>query len=170
MAISAEHRSKFAALHRSWWRLHMSERGIRTPNLPLAGQTLLLTASSLRLSFLSDIHSKLHFFSKNVNTFGSDLCALLMFFTSWNISAIGTYYSLIHVQCLWFLNFDFARTFKESLSFWLRKELIFLLILMKKCTCPFDYLDGFTHLRQKRVIKWSVQIKKKYFFNDRGNI
>ena len=24
MAMSAEHRSKFAALHRQWWRLHMS--------------------------------------------------------------------------------------------------------------------------------------------------
>ena len=26
MAVSAEHRSKFAAVHRSWWRLHMSEK------------------------------------------------------------------------------------------------------------------------------------------------
>ena len=26
MAMSAEHRSKFAALHRQWWRLHMSEK------------------------------------------------------------------------------------------------------------------------------------------------
>ena len=26
MAISAEHRSKFGALHRPWWRLHMSEK------------------------------------------------------------------------------------------------------------------------------------------------
>ena len=26
MAISAEHRSKFAAIHRQWWRLHMSEK------------------------------------------------------------------------------------------------------------------------------------------------
>ena len=26
MAISAEHRSKFAALHRQWWHLHMSEK------------------------------------------------------------------------------------------------------------------------------------------------
>ena len=26
MAISAEHRSKFAALHRQWWRLQMSEK------------------------------------------------------------------------------------------------------------------------------------------------
>ena len=25
MAMSAEHRSKFAALHRQWWRLHVSE-------------------------------------------------------------------------------------------------------------------------------------------------
>ena len=25
MAMSVEHRSKFAALHRQWWRLHMSE-------------------------------------------------------------------------------------------------------------------------------------------------
>ena len=26
MAMSAEHRSKFAALHRWWWRLHLSEK------------------------------------------------------------------------------------------------------------------------------------------------
>ena len=26
MAMSAEHRSKFVALHRQWWRLHMSEK------------------------------------------------------------------------------------------------------------------------------------------------
>ena len=26
MALSAEHRSKFAALHRNWWRLHTSEK------------------------------------------------------------------------------------------------------------------------------------------------
>ena len=26
MAMSAEHRSKFAALHRQWWHLHMSEK------------------------------------------------------------------------------------------------------------------------------------------------
>ena len=26
MAMIAEHRSKFAALHRQWWRLHMSEK------------------------------------------------------------------------------------------------------------------------------------------------
>ena len=26
MAMSAEHRSKFAALHRPWWRLYMSEK------------------------------------------------------------------------------------------------------------------------------------------------
>ena len=26
MAISAEHRSKFAALHLQWWRLQMSEK------------------------------------------------------------------------------------------------------------------------------------------------
>ena len=26
MAKSAEHRLKFAALHRQWWRLHMSEK------------------------------------------------------------------------------------------------------------------------------------------------
>ena len=26
MAMSAEHRSKFAALHLQWWRLHMSEK------------------------------------------------------------------------------------------------------------------------------------------------
>ena len=26
MAMSDEHRSKFAALHRQWWRLHMSEK------------------------------------------------------------------------------------------------------------------------------------------------
>ena len=26
MAMSAEHRSKFASLHRQWWRLHMSEK------------------------------------------------------------------------------------------------------------------------------------------------
>ena len=26
MAMSAEHRSKFAALLRQWWRLHMSEK------------------------------------------------------------------------------------------------------------------------------------------------
>ena len=35
MAMSAEHRSKFAALHRQWWRLHMSEKfssGTKTPN------------------------------------------------------------------------------------------------------------------------------------------
>ena len=25
MTMSAEHGSKFAALHRQWWRLHMSE-------------------------------------------------------------------------------------------------------------------------------------------------
>ena len=25
MAMIAEHRSKFAALHRQWWHLHMSE-------------------------------------------------------------------------------------------------------------------------------------------------
>ena len=32
MAMSAEHRSKFAALHREWWRLHIGEKfssGIR---------------------------------------------------------------------------------------------------------------------------------------------
>ena len=26
MAMSAEHRSKFAALRRQWWRLHISEK------------------------------------------------------------------------------------------------------------------------------------------------
>ena len=26
MAISAEYRSKFAAIHRLWWRLHMNEK------------------------------------------------------------------------------------------------------------------------------------------------
>ena len=26
MAMSAEHRSKFAALHRQWWRLRMKEK------------------------------------------------------------------------------------------------------------------------------------------------
>ena len=26
MAMSAKHRSKFAALHQWWWRLHMSEK------------------------------------------------------------------------------------------------------------------------------------------------
>ena len=26
MAMTTEHRSKFAALHRQWWRLHMSEK------------------------------------------------------------------------------------------------------------------------------------------------
>ena len=26
MAISAQHRSKFVALHGQWWRLHMSEK------------------------------------------------------------------------------------------------------------------------------------------------
>ena len=26
MAMSAEHMSKFAAFHRQWWRLHMSEK------------------------------------------------------------------------------------------------------------------------------------------------
>ena len=26
MAMSAEQRSKFAAFHRQWWRLHMSEK------------------------------------------------------------------------------------------------------------------------------------------------
>ena len=26
MAVSAQHRSKFAALHRQWWRLHMSKK------------------------------------------------------------------------------------------------------------------------------------------------
>ena len=26
MAMSAEHRSKFAVLHRQWWRLHISEK------------------------------------------------------------------------------------------------------------------------------------------------
>ena len=26
MAMSAEQRSKFAALHRQWWHLHMSEK------------------------------------------------------------------------------------------------------------------------------------------------
>ena len=34
MAMNAEHRSKFAALHRQWWRLHMSEKfssGTKTP-------------------------------------------------------------------------------------------------------------------------------------------
>ena len=25
MAMNAEHRSRFASLHRQWWRLHMSE-------------------------------------------------------------------------------------------------------------------------------------------------
>ena len=36
MAISAEHRSKFAALHWSWWRLQMSEKfssGTKTFNM-----------------------------------------------------------------------------------------------------------------------------------------
>ena len=35
MAISAEYRSKFAALHRQWWRLQMSEKfssGRKTPD------------------------------------------------------------------------------------------------------------------------------------------
>ena len=34
MAMSAEHRSKFAAYYRQWWRLHMSEKfsnGTKTP-------------------------------------------------------------------------------------------------------------------------------------------
>ena len=34
MTISAEHRSKFAALHRLWWRINMSEKfssGTKTP-------------------------------------------------------------------------------------------------------------------------------------------
>ena len=26
MSMSAEHKSKFTALHRQWWRLHMSEK------------------------------------------------------------------------------------------------------------------------------------------------
>ena len=26
MVMSAEHKSKFAAFHRQWWRLHMSEK------------------------------------------------------------------------------------------------------------------------------------------------
>ena len=33
MAIGADHRSEFAALHQSWWRLHMSEQFLsRTKN------------------------------------------------------------------------------------------------------------------------------------------
>ena len=35
MAMSAEHRSKFAARHRQWWRLRMSEKfssGTKNPN------------------------------------------------------------------------------------------------------------------------------------------
>ena len=31
MAMSAEHRSKFVALHRQWWRLHMSEKFLSGP-------------------------------------------------------------------------------------------------------------------------------------------
>ena len=34
MAMSAEHRSKLAAVHRQWWRLHMSEKfssGMKNP-------------------------------------------------------------------------------------------------------------------------------------------
>ena len=35
MSLSAEHKSKFAALRRQWWRLHMSEKfssGTKKPN------------------------------------------------------------------------------------------------------------------------------------------
>ena len=35
MAMSAKHRSKFAAFQREWWRLHMSENisyGTKNPN------------------------------------------------------------------------------------------------------------------------------------------
>ena len=32
MAMSAEHRSNFAALHRQWWRLHMSEKILEWDN------------------------------------------------------------------------------------------------------------------------------------------
>ena len=34
MALNAEHKSKFAALHPQWWRLHMSEKfssGMKNP-------------------------------------------------------------------------------------------------------------------------------------------
>ena len=34
MTMSAEYRSKFAALHRQWWRLHMSEKILEWDNKP----------------------------------------------------------------------------------------------------------------------------------------
>ena len=34
MVISAEHRSKFAALHRQWWRLQISEQFLRGTQNP----------------------------------------------------------------------------------------------------------------------------------------
>ena len=45
MAMSAEHSSKFAALHRLWWRLHMSEKfrvGRLTPNKQTNKQQVLV--------------------------------------------------------------------------------------------------------------------------------
>ena len=52
MAISAEHRSKFGALHRSWWRLRMSEKfssGTKTPNKHLTTAFYYLGSSTIQL-------------------------------------------------------------------------------------------------------------------------
>ena len=35
MAISAEYMSKFEALHRQWWRLHMSEKFLNGTKNPI---------------------------------------------------------------------------------------------------------------------------------------
>ena len=60
MAMSAEHRSKFAALHRQWWRLQISENspvGRITPNkqtnkfLDLLPATELLTDGLIFIGF-----------------------------------------------------------------------------------------------------------------------
>ena len=54
MAMSAEHKSKFEALHRQWWHLEMSEKfsnGTKTPNKQILWKVKYLKTIGLSIKF-----------------------------------------------------------------------------------------------------------------------
>ena len=72
MAMSADKRSKFAAPHRQWWRLHMSEKfsiGTKTPQKTNRNiQAWILNPETLKIRNQPHKHTRLLAYEKGLET------------------------------------------------------------------------------------------------------
>ena len=164
MALGAEHRSKFAALHQYWWRLHMSEK-FSSRRKTTNKQTIPYDISQKRTSSLqsSPVISTQGLFHRTVTRLRISVIAMFLWREWWRDGAMA----ISGITSLLFYHFKGTQRWDETRvesfpveiniddNHWLNHYLYLFVKLWPVAPCPWtlsnEQLCSYADFARKRI-------------------